>query len=310
MHPKISLKQSGRASAPEAVINDMTTLHNQTAAGDVVVDGATVKDAVPVPLPPVVGDEDKKDVTTKIEASKLEKVNKVEETPADEAAPKNVTQDPVQRCDSFCGADGIIAKKGYVVFEINLDGELDTGLDSSKRPLPKRLKRLEPLPRAPKLTAEELNEKLERAEQKHLKALAMRKSGISRRFEKFVRQSPGHKGGAPTAVDGNQAQRNDDAGESESTSAGISENDTDVGSSQEVKAGLEAPENTPKQEENDQITESEQQASNYNIVDLNNNAREWVGNSMDPSSSAEELVGRSHGHHILNAVKVEEGNTE
>ncbi|VDK32209.1 unnamed protein product [Taenia asiatica] len=286
-------------SAPEAVVNDIAVLHNQKAAGDVVVDGVIVKNAEPVPLPPVVGDEDEKEVTTKSEASKLEKVIKVEETPANEAASKTVTQNPLQRCDSFGGADGIIAKKGYVVFEINLDGELDTCLDSSKKPLPKRLKRLEPLPRAPKLTAEELNEKLERAEQKHLKALAMRKSGISRRFEKFVKQPPGHKGDAPTAVDGN-AQRSDDAGEN-----------TDVGTSQEVKAGLEAPENTPKPEENDQTTESEQ-VSNYDVVDLNNNnAREWAGNPMDPSSSAEVIAGRSHGHHTLNAVKeVDEENTE
>lgn len=128
------------ASAPEAVVNDMTALHNQKAAGDVVVDGAAVKNTESVPLHPVVEDEDGKEITTRIEASKLEKATKVEETTANETASKTVTQDPVQRCDGFGGTDGIIAKKGYVVFEINLDGELDTGLDSSKKPLPKRLK--------------------------------------------------------------------------------------------------------------------------------------------------------------------------
>lgn len=189
------------ASAPEAVINDMTVLHNRKAA-DVVLDEATIKNVELVALPPVAEDEDGKEVTNKIETNKPEMTTKVEDTPAAEGASKTITQDPVQRCDGFGGADGIIAKKGYVVFEINLDGELDTCLDNSKRPLPKRLKRLEPLPRAPKLTAEELNEKLERAEQKHLKALAMRKCGISRRFEKFAKQPPSHTGDAPTVVDG------------------------------------------------------------------------------------------------------------
>ncbi|VDN13868.1 unnamed protein product [Dibothriocephalus latus] len=70
-------------------------------------------------------------------------------------------------------ADGTIpkteGKKGFVAFEVNLDGVVEPTLDSSRRQLPKRLKHLEPLEGAPKLTAEELNEKLERAEQKRLK---------------------------------------------------------------------------------------------------------------------------------------------
>ncbi|BHF69703.1 hypothetical protein SprV_0301274900 [Sparganum proliferum] len=70
-------------------------------------------------------------------------------------------------------ADGTIpkteGKKGFVAFEVSLDGVVEPTLDSSRRQLPKRLKHLEPLEGAPKLTAEELNEKLERAEQKRLK---------------------------------------------------------------------------------------------------------------------------------------------
>ena len=57
-----------------------------------------------------------------------------------EATSQVELQDPIQECSGLESAKGIIAKKGYVVYEINLDGELDTCLDNSKRPLPKRLK--------------------------------------------------------------------------------------------------------------------------------------------------------------------------
>ncbi|KAL7059309.1 hypothetical protein AAHC03_013711 [Spirometra sp. Aus1] len=90
-------------------------------------------------------------------------------------------------------ADGTIpkteGKKGFVAFEVSLDGVVEPTLDSSRRQLPKRLKHLEPLEGAPKLTAEELNEKLERAEQKRLKVLAKRKNGLSRRTEKHGSQT-------------------------------------------------------------------------------------------------------------------------
>ncbi|KAA0196564.1 hypothetical protein FBUS_05062 [Fasciolopsis buskii] len=61
-------------------------------------------------------------------------------------------------------------KKGFVAFDIPLDGSQATLLDNVlKKPLPKRLRHLEPLGHAPQITTEMLMEKLEKAEEKRQK---------------------------------------------------------------------------------------------------------------------------------------------
>nr|CAH8874534.1 unnamed protein product [Trichobilharzia regenti] len=70
---------------------------------------------------------------------------------------------------SPCNAEN---KKGFISFDINLNESDDVMLDSLHTcPLPKHLKRLEPLDRTPKITTEMLMEKLDKAEEKRKKAL-------------------------------------------------------------------------------------------------------------------------------------------
>ncbi|CAH8874047.1 unnamed protein product [Trichobilharzia szidati] len=70
---------------------------------------------------------------------------------------------------SPCNAEN---KKGFISFDINLNESDDVMLDSLQTcPLPKHLKRLEPLDRTPKITTEMLMEKLDKAEEKRKKAL-------------------------------------------------------------------------------------------------------------------------------------------
>ncbi|KAF6769773.1 hypothetical protein AHF37_11620 [Paragonimus kellicotti] len=65
---------------------------------------------------------------------------------------------------------GVEMKKGFVAFDIPLDDSQDTLLESVlKKPLPRRLRHLEPLGHAPQITTELLMEKLEKAEEKRQK---------------------------------------------------------------------------------------------------------------------------------------------
>ncbi|VDD82903.1 unnamed protein product [Mesocestoides corti] len=215
------------------------------------------------------------------------------------------TQDLIQTHSDSNMPEVMAAKKGYVAFEVNLDGQVDPYLDTSKRPLPKRLKHLEPLPGAPKLTAEELNEKLERAEQKRLKALAIRKSGISRRLGTHLKPTPNQTGDAPRA-----APREEEAPESESASLGTAENSAEAVTPTELKDGSESPESSVKPEAKEQVAELEQQMASFEVVDLydsnNNNVSEppthvpqlRYAKVVEPM--AEQVVVQ---HHRLNAVQ-------
>ncbi|VDP67878.1 unnamed protein product [Echinostoma caproni] len=82
------------------------------------------------------------------------------------------------------------SKKGFVAFDIPLDGSQATILDNVlKKPLPKRLRHLEPLGHAPQITTEMLMEKLEKAEEKRQKALARWKEQAARRREMAQRRN-------------------------------------------------------------------------------------------------------------------------
>ncbi|KAF5400709.1 hypothetical protein PHET_05906 [Paragonimus heterotremus] len=85
---------------------------------------------------------------------------------------------------------GIEMKKGFVAFDIPLDDSQNILLESVlKKPLPRRLRHLEPLGHAPQITTELLMEKLEKAEEKRQKALAKWKEQSARRREMAVRRS-------------------------------------------------------------------------------------------------------------------------
>ncbi|CAL8077199.1 unnamed protein product [Calicophoron daubneyi] len=81
-------------------------------------------------------------------------------------------------------------KKGFVAFDIPLDGSQDSMLDNVfKRPLPRRLKHLEPLGHHPQITTEMLMEKLEKAEEKRQKALARWKDQATKRRQMAMRRN-------------------------------------------------------------------------------------------------------------------------
>ncbi|CAH8588544.1 unnamed protein product [Dicrocoelium dendriticum] len=66
-------------------------------------------------------------------------------------------------------------KKGFVAFDIPLNDSQNVEMDNIlKKPLPRRLRRLEPLGNAPLITTEMLMEKLEKAEAKRRKVLLRR----------------------------------------------------------------------------------------------------------------------------------------
>ncbi|KAF8566492.1 hypothetical protein P879_05453 [Paragonimus westermani] len=81
-------------------------------------------------------------------------------------------------------------KKGFVAFDIPLEDSQDTLLENVlKKPLPRRLRHLEPLGHAPQITTELLMEKLEKAEEKRQKALAKWREQSARRREAAIRRS-------------------------------------------------------------------------------------------------------------------------
>ena len=134
------------ASSPEAVINNISAMQIQNGTGDTKVD----TDPINNNRHPSVNVEAVNEAMEKAEKSSGIGINEEEagvitdivELPvvSNEAASQVESQDTIQECSGLGAADGITAKKGYVVFEVNLNGELDTRLDNSKRPLPKRLK--------------------------------------------------------------------------------------------------------------------------------------------------------------------------
>uniref|UniRef100_A0A5K3FDX3 Overexpressed in colon carcinoma 1 protein n=1 Tax=Mesocestoides corti TaxID=53468 RepID=A0A5K3FDX3_MESCO len=186
------------------------------------------------------------------------------------------TQDLIQTHSDSNMPEVMAAKKGYVAFEVNLDGQVDPYLDTSKRPLPKRLK-----------------------------ALAIRKSGISRRLGTHLKPTPNQTGDAPRA-----APREEEAPESESASLGTAENSAEAVTPTELKDGSESPESSVKPEAKEQVAELEQQMASFEVVDLydsnNNNVSEppthvpqlRYAKVVEPM--AEQVVVQ---HHRLNAVQ-------
>ncbi|KAM7542979.1 hypothetical protein Aperf_G00000014903 [Anoplocephala perfoliata] len=177
------------SSSPEAVINEFTatTPSGQNGAGDVNKGSASVKfeGASSSSLPKIEEIEGKAKGTSLKESKSVATEEKT--TLFGITEDKYEAQDTNPRCNELEIPDA--AKQGYVAYEVNLDGEFARALNDLKKQLPKRLERLEPLPEAPKLTAEELNEGLERAVRQHRRALAMQKRAIIRRFKKGSNQT-------------------------------------------------------------------------------------------------------------------------
>ncbi|KAG5453087.1 hypothetical protein CSKR_106258 [Clonorchis sinensis] len=87
-------------------------------------------------------------------------------------------------------APAVETKKGFVAFDIPLNDTQESSLDNLlKKPLPRRLRHLEPLGNAPQITSEMLMEKLEKAEEKRQKALARWKEQAAKRREMAIRRS-------------------------------------------------------------------------------------------------------------------------
>lgn len=126
------------ASTPENVIDGPLPNNNQNSGDHVAVNIAEkAKETVEV-----CKDAKAEVPIQETSVSECEQSFKGLETVEEPIVIKADTQDMIK---SFCEAEsdeGIRTdcKKGYVAFEVNLDGQVEPCLDAAKKPLPKRLK--------------------------------------------------------------------------------------------------------------------------------------------------------------------------
>lgn len=156
------------ASAPDSVIDGIVANNNQNAQDTEQISSSPIDNAGQNLNNQIQHSDVLLETTKSNEVSSFQDL----EIPQEPIIIKANAKDMLYSCgetDSNGASSVPDVKIGYVAFEVNLDGEVDPTMECKAKPLPKRLKHLAPLDGAPKLTAEELNDKLERAEQKRLK---------------------------------------------------------------------------------------------------------------------------------------------